>query len=887
MSITLQPEEENNREEGEGEDKQEHDTSAGDHVVVRTTNNEHVAGGWSGAFHLKKPNLHLRHLLGPLGRRRSQQQAATMPTGILCGFRPFPSERKNFRPEVVRGQSSKRREKKNSAPRPKQNGSSRGGSTGLVVLMMDLRKKIIQFRDVFDLPACDVSAFINKLVTETMSNLHSLYPEILPIKDLSEIKEGASIHEVLIYLCGALRSVGDAWVTTSDDDEWMDKSTSYKQNNMDELNSEQLVELALATLDCLIKISYEKFEHIDEDEDDDHSHEITSARSSTSRACDLVDHEKLVVVGRSYSESSNTPFTASSSPVSTPTSVLPELITTSCASSPKAEEFSTLYCSSPFLRLLSFQAVGGKLSRLDVKHMSFHLFPHGGSGSHHHHRHHRRHKGSSRAKSHENVPFEMDGSHPQVVLPPVIQKDLRTKEHKPTTGPKPPPPPPPPPRWRPPKPPPPPPPFPSWVTLKTNNVVVPQPPPLPSRATLEKSALPQPPPLPNLPSCVTLEKSAVPQPPPLPNLPSPKKDVVVVPHQHPLLTRSPPVLKSQPLLQPPPPPPPPREASIGSGSSKAPPPSPSKDGPPAASAAAGAPPPPPPGATKLLRPKKAHTKLKRSSQMGNLYRLLKGKVEGGNQVKPQRGRVSSGSGNGGGGKQGMADALAEITRRSAYFQQIEEDVHTYAEEITKLKTEISSFKTKDMVELVNFYNHVESILENLTDETQVLSRFEGFPEKKLEAVRSAAALYCKLKGIVTDLQTWKIESPLDRLLDRIERYFNKAKGDMDAFERNKEEECKRFKNHNIEFDLQILVQIKEAVVDLSSNCMELALKERKIATSNGGQPSKTCCKTLWRAFQFAFRVYTFAGGHDDRADRLTKELAQQIEEDHRRMQEAN
>ncbi|CAI0468553.1 unnamed protein product [Linum tenue] len=864
MSITLQPEEENNREEGEGEDQQEHETSAGDHVVVRTTNNEHVAGGWSGAFHLKKPNLHLRHLLGPLGRRRSQQ-AATMPTGILCGFRPFPSERKNVRPEVVRGQSSKRREKKNSAPRPKQNGSSRGGSTGLVVLMMDLRKKIIQFRDVFDLPACDVSAFINKLVTETMSNLHSLYPEILPIKDLSEIKEGASIHEVLIYLCGALRSVGDAWVTTSDDDEWMDKSTSYKQNNMDELNSEQLVELALATLDCLIKISYEKFEHVvaDEDEeDDDHSHEITSARSSTTSRCDLVDHHEKVLVGRSYSESSNTPFTASSSPVNTPTSVLPEL-TISCASSPKAEEFSTLYCSSPFLRLLSFQAVGGKLSRLDVKHMSFHLFPHGGSGSHHH-RHHRRHKGSSsRAKSHENVPFEMDGS----------QKDLRTKEHKPTTGPKPPPPPPPPPRWRPPKPPPPPPPpFPSWVTLKTNNVVVPQPPPLPSRATLEKSALPQPPPLPtlhscdtleksalpqppplpNLPSCDTLEKCAVPQPPPLPNLPSPKKDAVVVPQQHPLLTRSPPVLKSQPLLQPPPPPPPPRAASIGSGSSKAPPPSPSKDGPPPPAAAAGAPPPPPPGATKLLRPKKAHTKLKRSSQMGNLYRLLKGKVEGGNQVKSQRGRVSSGSGNSGGGKQGMADALAEITRRSAYFQQIEEDVHTYAEEITKLKKEISSFKTKDMV----------------------LSRFEGFPEKKLEAVRSAAALYCKLKGIVTDLQTWKIESPLDRLLDRIERYFNKAKGDMDAFERNKEEDCKRFKNHNIEFDLQILVQIKEAV-------------ERKIATSNGGQPSKTCCKTLWRAFQFAFRVYTFAGGHDDRADRLTKELAQQIEEDHRRMQEAN
>ena len=36
-------------------------------------------------------------------------------------------------------------------------------------------------------------------------------------------------------------------------------------------------------------------------------------------------------------------------------------------------------------------------------------------------------------------------------------------------------------------------------------------------------------------------------------------------------------------------------------------------------------------------------------------------------------------------------------------------------------------------------------------------------------------------------------------------------------------------------------------------------------------------KLLWRTFQFAFRVYTFAGGQDDRAERLTRELAFQIE----------
>jgi len=57
---------------------------------------------------------------------------------------------------------------------------------------------------------------------------------------------------------------------------------------------------------------------------------------------------------------------------------------------------------------------------------------------------------------------------------------------------------------------------------------------------------------------------------------------------------------------------------------------------------------------------------------------------------------------------------------------------------------------------------------------QVLARFEGFPTKKLESLRIAAALYIKLEGIVTTLQNWKIMSPLNQLLDKVESYFNKV-----------------------------------------------------------------------------------------------------------------
>lgn len=57
--------------------------------------------------------------------------------------------------------------------------------------------------------------------------------------------------------------------------------------------------------------------------------------------------------------------------------------------------------------------------------------------------------------------------------------------------------------------------------------------------------------------------------------------------------------------------------------------------------------------------------------------------------------------------------------RSAYFQQIEEDVKNHAKAITELKPSISTFQSSDMNELLKFHKHVESILEHLTDESQV------------------------------------------------------------------------------------------------------------------------------------------------------------------------
>lgn len=58
-----------------------------------------------------------------------------------------------------------------------------------------------------------------------------------------------------------------------------------------------------------------------------------------------------------------------------------------------------------------------------------------------------------------------------------------------------------------------------------------------------------------------------------------------------------------------------------------------------------------------------------------------------------------------------------------------------------------------------------------------------------------------------------------------------------------------------------------------------ATVDAEIGSKTVYKTTKASAKMLWKAFKLAFWVYTYAGGQDDRADRLTKQLAQEIEND--------
>jgi formin 2/Wiskott-Aldrich syndrome protein len=388
----------------------------------------------------------------------------------------------------------------------------------------------------------------------------------------------------------------------------------------------------------------------------------------------------------------------------TPTSVLPQFM-----GSPASVEFANFYCSSPRLRSLRAQALG-KLNPMDIKRLSFHmpsnLETQDGNSLNRKDSVDDETMAEMEAKSKplyqtsnsdEELMFEMEASSNSEVkkasgiedprdyssktrMPQIAASEITIVTTKATGLLKP-----------------------SAALSQNASQVPPAQPPISSpmmvdvvATPLQPSstpqplklqpdvAVPQPPPPPPLPPIVlqptTVTVGSVPLPPPPPPTMSKTVAAAAPPPPPPMAFGTatvalppPPMLSGSGTLSPtPPPPPPPQTSTARTAPPPPPPPMMSSKGsmplpppPPMPLGNGAAPPPPPPGAARSLRPKKTQTKLKRSSHMGTLYRALKGKVEGGNQVtKSSSGRKGPASSSAG-GKQGMADALAEITKRYA------------------------------------------------------------------------------------------------------------------------------------------------------------------------------------------------------------------------------
>ncbi|KAJ6396923.1 hypothetical protein OIU77_021873 [Salix suchowensis] len=86
-----------------------------------------------------------------------------MPTGIFCRIKPLLFGGKTSRFEVVKRAHLVKDKKKKESEELKMERSRSRGSSGNFILMMELRKKIITFRDIVDLPPFDGSLSISEV----------------------------------------------------------------------------------------------------------------------------------------------------------------------------------------------------------------------------------------------------------------------------------------------------------------------------------------------------------------------------------------------------------------------------------------------------------------------------------------------------------------------------------------------------------------------------------------------------------------------------------------------------------------------------------------------------------------------------------------------------
>ncbi|MCO5591812.1 hypothetical protein L7F22_045804 [Adiantum nelumboides] len=152
----------------------------------------------------------------------------------------------------------------------------------------------------------------------------------------------------------------------------------------------------------------------------------------------------------------------------------------------------------------------------------------------------------------------------------------------------------------------------------------------------------------------------------------------------------------------------------------------------------------------------------------------------------------------------VAEALAAITRKSADFINIEDDVHEHAKSILAVKSRLETVQT------IIMHAETEAYLVQVMDESQVFARFQGF--KKLETVRAAASLHFKLTSVIQQIKKWTVEPLMSDQVEKVNAFFDKVKRHVESIERTINEDFQCYSCHKFPLHFEIMVSIKEVML---------------------------------------------------------------------------
>eukprot|EP01026_Neomeris_dumetosa_P042843 TRINITY_DN3577_c0_g1_i22.p1 TRINITY_DN3577_c0_g1~~TRINITY_DN3577_c0_g1_i22.p1 ORF type:complete len:692 (-),score=96.94 TRINITY_DN3577_c0_g1_i22:1377-3173(-) len=226
------------------------------------------------------------------------------------------------------------------------------------------------------------------------------------------------------------------------------------------------------------------------------------------------------------------------------------------------------------------------------------------------------------------------------------------------------------------------------------------------------------------------------------------------------------------------------------------------------------------------------------------------------------------------------DALmAEIVGKSAYVEAVNRDIETQADMINEIIKIVQAKRANSMQELTLFVQDVDQRLSQLSDETAVLKAFD-WPAARYDAFRESCATYAELTKIKMQMENWKGPSKpslnAQEELAKVQSYQEQVQIKMDRFGRTKDTDEQRFKEHDIPWPNNLLKEVVHSSLNLAAIYMEIVLNEVSrlqesisiLGEEQQQQARQKALQLLTNAVRFGFRVHQFAGGFDDKCNRL-------------------
>lgn len=311
--------------------------------------------------------------------------------------------------------------------------------------------------------------------------------------------------------------------------------------------------------------------------------------------------------------------------------------------------------------------------------------------------------------------------------------------------------------------------------------------------------------------------------------------------------------------RPPPPPPPPGSR---------PPPPPPPPAPPLPSGPGGVsidgmnPGPRPPPLAPLYAPQKEDPYNRNTAGVINLYQqVIRDMV-----VKPtaeKRKKVYEG--------QGMPANLLEAlkNRDNSYNKVVAQEEEEYRSRIEQWSEEVCHCQPVTMDDLDLFVRQMDNNLSNLTEETQVLKRFERWPEARYDTFREAAVLYRSMVQKRHQMRNWNTESSdCQAARSLIHKYFNEVAWAVEQYQKEREATERSYREQGVPWNPQVVKDVQleslRLIVDYMRHVVREVEEMEQTSEAEGGASKPVLERQydlLKQALEFAYKGQQFTGGN--------------------------